>query len=273
MLLIISILIVLSGAAAQAADTVEQHRYVPGELFHYVFEDTESTFSAKSNGSVLEPERMVDYQELVIPFTIRIEKNRVLRFAQATYRSAEPDKFNSVKPEPLTHVITKFPAHFSYSYKSDGQAIREVIAAAYAPFRASDIGTFVYYKAMDIHTFQSVIDALPSTLSLGQILRKPGMEIPLPDGIFHNGPATIHYAGNQKIDSRRCAYFKVVTMGNDYHLARNGEDIFTNYQYSFYVPLEGRYQGLLYRGDLQETVVKPPSYLLQRQLSMRLIDK
>ena len=83
------------------------------------------------------------------------------------------------------------------------------------------------------------------------------------------------------MDGMRQAYFKVMNLGNymEGPLSTPSVGSFnvitTNYQYSFYVPIEGNLTGILNRGELQETgYVKGESdkiTAIQRQLTMSLI--
>jgi hypothetical protein len=63
-------------------------------------------------------------------------------------------------------------------------------------------------------------------------------------------------------------------MGNIF-MPKQGDQAFTNYQYTLRVPLEGKYQGLLVDGELQETITAPNSktsktVLIQRQHSVKM---
>lgn len=274
----------LSSSAPAVSDarnqTLAQHHYVDGEKSLYFFEDTETTFDAGLEGGVLQPRALRLIQELQIPFSIEVKADsegklrRILRFQGGSYREGEPLTFSTVAFKSLPDVIPGFPPDFSYDYEADAKAIKTALPQAYGPYLGNRLGQFVYYKALDIHTFQAKIDRLPDTLRPEGLVQTKAMNVDLPDGIFHN-------AGDMILDERivmfrglRCAYFKGVTMGNKYSLKdRRGPKIYTNYQYTFYVPLEGPKAGLLLRGDMQETVTVPPKSVLQRQLSMEMVGE
>lgn len=264
----------------ETKNQVSQHTYVDGEVLEYLFEDTESTFDTVKVIGLEQPKNLILFQELRIPLKIRIFKtesgilSRRLQFYGASYRSAAPKDFNTTVPVPLEKIIPNFPANFGYVYKNDPEAIG-ITAEIYKPYMKDEVGQFVYFKELDVHTIQGVIDNIPKTLKVGEIIQKPGQEIKLPQGVFHNADTTILYSGIETIDNIRCGYFKVVTMGNSFPFEAAGklQILFTNYQYGFYVPLEGALTGLLYRGELQETVTVPGRSIIQRQFSMKLINR
>lgn len=259
---------------------VSQHAYVDGEVLEYLFEDTESTFDTVRVKGFEQPKNLILFQELRIPLKINIFKtesgvlSRRLQFYGASYRSADPKNFNATAPVALEKIIPNFPANFGYVYKNDPAAIGTT-AEIYKPYMKNEVGQFVYYKELDVHTIQGVIDNIPSTLKVGEIFQKPGQEIKLPQGVFYNAATTILYSGIETIDNIRCGYFKVITMGNSFPFEAAGklQILFTSYQYGFYVPLEGALTGLLYRGELQETVTVPGKSIIQRQFSMKLINR
>lgn len=257
---------------------LSQHRYIQGENLTYIFEDTETTFEAVPQDGVLQPTALQKVQELQISFAIAINAKpgggmrRVLQFQDGFYREGSTTTFSTASLKALAELIPKFPDHFSYEYQSDSQAI-SITGKAYAPYMANPIGSFVYYKALDVHTIQSVIDNIPNTLKPGELLEKSAKDIKLPAGVFHNASTAILYQRIVPCQAVRCAFFKVVTMGNNFSMpgeTGGTQKLYTNYQYTFYVPLEGPKTGLLLRGELMETVTVPPKMIIQRQLSMEL---
>ena len=174
----------------------------------------------------------------------------------------------------MAELVAGFPKDFAYFYASDGAVISK-LSQIYSPYIGNEVGGFVYYKAMDIHTFQSVIDGLPPSLEVGQTKLTKASNIDLGGGNrFHNGPSTILFQRIDERDGQKFGFFKVVTMGNVF-LPVGGDPSYTNYQYTFHVALDGPFQGLLIDGDLQETVTTrlskvDKSVLTQRQLSVRM---
>lgn len=260
----------------EMALSLTQHQYKPGERFRYFFEDTESIYPYSSSDGVPLASKLVKYQELQIGLTINIENDlsRRLVFDRAAYRDGGPSALNASPLRTLKEIVPRFPAGFSYAYKRDSEAIRTT-QKFYAPYLTNQTGAFVYFKSLDIHTFQAMIDTIPSTLQAGQSLQKPTLTIPILGGLFYNAESIMHFQRIEEIDGIPCAYFKVVTMGNRYTYKGAGKEIrnITNYQYSFHVALSGPFQGLLYRGELQETAFDTTdSIIVQRQLSMRLLQ-
>lgn len=258
---------------AASSQAVSQHAYRQGEVIGYFFEDTDLIFDASVHDGVLLPGNLKEVHELQIPFSVTVTTDsmgglrRTLRFQGGQYRKGDKVGISTTSLRALSGLIPGFPSDFSYDYGSDSQAIR-VAGQAYAPFTKDAIGSFVYYKALDIHTIPSVIENIPGTLEPGGFTEKKAAAIELPNGTFHNAPASMLYQRVEVIDGVRCAWFKVVTMGNDFTMPT--ETLYTNYQYTFAVPLEGPKAGLLLRGELQETVLRPPGIIIQRQLSMTL---
>lgn len=271
---------ILLNSSAHANEQLIQHKYSEGEILKYLFEDTESTFNSTEVPHVgYVPKNQVKYEELEIGFSIKVQRNsagdifRILTFENATYAGEAPDKFKSSLATPISKLVPSFPANFSYQYSTDAQAVTSVVGKAYSPYMSSPVGLFVYYKALDVHTIQGVIDNIPANMKPGDFIQKSPKDIPIHGGTFHNAEMAIHYQKIENFEGIRCAYFKVTTMGNKYSYENeNGKvsDIYTNYQYTFYVPLEGKFQGLLLRGDLQETVTTPDGSIDQRQFSMKL---
>ena len=278
---IAAFLISLYSTFSFAAETVQQHQYQPGETLSYFFEDTETDFSGEFKDGIFQPTNLYAMQELRIPYDISIVKvdadgktERQLKFQDAFYRGGEPAAFSSSSLSHVSDIVPNFPKDFSYNYLSDGGVISKLVQI-YGPYLGNEVGQFVYYKAMDIHTIQSVIDSIPSTLQVGQIKQSSAIEIDLGNGDkFHNGPTTILFQRIDVVDGVKMGFFKVVTVGNIF-IPKKRNQSFTNYQYTFHVALEGKYQGLLVDGDLQETIVAPNSdtgkpVLIQRQLSVKL---
>lgn len=262
---------------AQAAEQPKgvaliQHRYTPGEHLDYVFEDTEYTFDATASTAGIRPGPIARVQELEIKARIGTPEKgpkREMRFLSASYRDGSPKSMPAL--QPVSSYIPSFPREFAYPYDSDQKAVTEV-QRHYKPYLGSEVGNFLYYKALDVHTIQSAIDNIPSTMKPGDYLLRPAAAIPLKDGVFNNAAHSISYQRIDLIDGVRCAFFKVMNAGNSYQ-AKGNAPILTDYQYTFYVPLEGQYQGLLLRGELQETITvqdeKNPVFMV-RQLSMQL---
>ena len=284
LLFIISALVFSDPCPAKAADSVAasdgmvQHVYRKDETLRYFFEDTDYMYTTKSGSVALRPETLRSMTDLKLNLKISVADvssgtaHRRIEFSAGQYRSAAPDNYNQTPSVPLSSAIPGFPADFGYEYDSDGKVVNHT-ATFFQPYLSSDAGVFVYYKTMDIHTFQSIIDSISGAQKPGDIVIKTGKDIPLAMGIFKNANSVLNYHRVETVDRVRCAVFKVATLGNEFQVKGAGDTLQTDYQLTMFVPLEGEYQGLLLRGDLQEYVLQKPDTFVLRQLSMTLQRK
>jgi hypothetical protein len=266
------------GAARAADGGIARHSYRKGETLRYYFEDTDYVYDAKPEAGLLRPKTLRSISGVRVNLRIRVvgvssgTARRRIEFSDGLYRSAAPKKYNQAPSISLSSAIPGFPSDFGYEYDSDGKIVNRT-GAFFAPYLSSEAGTFVFYKTMDIHTFQSIIDDISSAQRPGDIVIKPPKKIPLDFGVFRNGSSVQTYDRVDIVDGIRCAVFKVATPGNTFKDKNSKAPIRTDYQLTMFVPLEGEYRGLLLRGDLQESIFeKRDSYVL-RQLSMTLRTK
>jgi hypothetical protein len=265
-------------AGAPAPDRVFAHAYREGEALEYFFEDTDYRYAARRESGLLRPKALESITDLRLRLRINVvavssgTARRRLEFRGGRYRSAAPEKINETPFVPLSSAIPSFPPDFGYEYDSDGKIVNQT-AAFFAPFLSSEAGAFVYYKTMDIHTFQSIIDNITSDRKPGDVVLKPGRDIPLAMGTFKNAASVSSFDRIETVGGVRCGVFKVATPGNTFQDEKSGDSLGTDYQLTLYVALEGEYRGLLLRGDLQEAIVRKPDAYILRQLSMTLQTK
>lgn len=281
---IFSGLLILSPYTAKAADgvpppsAVVQHVYSKGETLKYFFEDTDYLYDAKLEDGFVRataPHRITSLRVGLKISVVDVSSGTALRrveFSGGGYRSAVPEKYNQTPFVSLSSAIPGFPPDFGYVYESDAKIVNRT-AGFFQPFLSSEAGVFVYYKTMDIHSFQSIIDTLSPDQKPGEIAVRPAKEIPLGFGVFKNASSIRSYDRIETMDGVRCAVFKVATPGNRFQKAKSGDSMRTDYQLTMFVPLEGEYRGLLLRGDLQETVLEKRDTYILRQLSMTLQTK
>lgn len=279
-----SVLLFLSPSSGQAGDSVPppsavvQHVYGKGETLRYFFEDTDYLYDAKLEDGLMRAKAPRRISGVRVNLTVSVldvssgTARRRVEFSSGAYRSAEAEKYNQTPFVSLSSAIPGFPPDFGYEYDSDAKIVNRT-AGFFQPFLSSEAGVFVYYKTMDIHSFQSIIDTISDAQRAGEIAMRPAKDIPLGFGVFKNAASIRSYDRIETVEGIRCAVFKVATLGNEFRKEKSGGSLRTDYQLTMYVPLEGEYRGLLLRGDLQEYVFEKRGTYILRQLSMTLQTK
>lgn len=266
------LLTLASPAAAGSGPAIPRHVYKPSETINYFFEDTDRIYAATMTSIGVRPGSLVQLQEIQVLLRVSVEPSgrKRLEYKDVRYRSAPPDKFNETPLAPISSFIPDFPKDFHYEFETGSAAVRS-LQEYFKPWMQSSVGSFLYYKMLDVHTFQPTIDSLPRALSLGQISVSSTTDIPLEHGTFRNRQPATHFQRVEKIDGQQCALLKTVTVGNSYMMSDRTLD--TDYQYTYAVALDGPHAGLLWKGELHETVIGNASggpFFVDRQLSMKL---
>lgn|GEM_PF-2315182 len=268
----------LASDGVARSSAVVQHAYIKGETLKYYFEDTDYSYDSSLEDGVLRARTPRQIAGLRVFLKVRVvdmssgTARRRVEFGGGAYRAAEVEKYNETPAVPLSSAIPGFPPDFGYEYDSDGKIVNGT-AGFFQPFLSSEAGAFVYYKTMDIHTFQSIIDTISDIQKPGEISVRPAKDIQLGFGVFRNAASIRTYDRIETVEGIRCAVFKVATLGNEFRAEKQAEPLRTDYQLTMFVPLEGRYRGLLLRGDLQEYVFQKQDTVVLRQLSMTLQTK
>lgn len=264
------------------------HPYKKGEVIEFDFENSENMYRSIQDPQFgIIPHELIGIEELHVRVRITVldasasVPQKQMEIVAATMRSSlghdfSVRRFNKTQFVPITDLIPNFPANFRYTYSTDSQAVRTELLKGMAPYLKNQVAWTLYYKLLDIHTFQSTIDSIPNTLQPGQVHQGKTTQINLGGQIFVNNAPTINYEKSFNTHGKEFAYFKDATVGNSFE-ASNGSKFRTHYTHSFSVSLDGRYQGLLEYGELQETVFgeltgETEPYFLQRQLSMKRIS-
>ena len=99
--------------------------------------------------------------------------------------------------------------------------------------------------------------------------------IRLADGVFHNAKNLVYYHSDVTLNGTRHAYVKSSVMGNWYEDPAAAPE--TNYQYNFFVPIEGPFAGIATMGYMDETIyVTDPRTnvvsIVQRMISLNLVS-
>ncbi len=261
--------------AGEVQDKLEHHPYQVGESWEYFFENTETTYVTTEEDKVPRPQQAVRFDELQLRVRIDVEKaQRRLTLLDGKFRTFNSNDLKSPESMPefqsVWELIPSLPKTFSYAYESDGQAV-QTIAKDFAPFMSDRMGQQLYFKMLDIHTFQATIDGLPSE-TVGTVAIGKSRDIQLAQGLFHNHKPVRLFQRIDQRDGQPFAYYKIMTAGNYYNFDKQPLD--TTYQYTFRVPLSGSTQGIVDSGELQELVFvhhddRDP-VLIQRQLSLEL---
>lgn len=277
----------ISNGAVNKSSHLVHHRYQKGEIIDFDFENSENMYrSIRDPQFGIIPQELMGIEELHVRVRITVldtsgsAPQKQMEIVEATMRSSlghdfSVSHYNKAEFVPITELIPNFPKHFRYTYTTDSQAVRTELLKGMAPYLKNQVAWTLYYKLLDIHTFQSTIDSIPVTLKPGQVHQGETTHINLAGQIFVNNAPTINYEKRFNNQGTKFAYFKDATMGNSFE-AMNGSKFRTNYTHSFSVSLDGHHQGLLEYGELQETVFgelagETEPYFLQRQLSMKRI--
>ncbi len=261
------------------------HEYRLGESFEYFFEVTEATYSTEQHEKLPVIKDLQKIEELAIIYrlsVVSIEHPKVtkeIELLDTRYREVtQEDLMSNTAKEtafyPLSSLIHSFPDTLSYSYTDE--YFTEELNKAFSEYMGNPLGIFLYYKLMDVHSFQSVIDSIPAGESIGDIVISPSEDIEVEHGIFHNHNPVRLYNRIDFLNGAKHAYFKVQTMGNIFRVPEQKTEMHTNYQMTFHVPLEGESRGLLSEGEQQESAFvirsEEPVTSIQRQYSLKLVS-
>ena len=250
-----------------------------GESWDYFFEDGEGTFLTEAVDGLPRVKQPVRYQELQVRLRVSVVSvkgdivEKRVDLLHTKYRELSAEQLGGkadVPLKPISALIPGFPETFSYSYNVDEGKVVEQLQTYFKGYLSSPFGSFLYYKLLDLHTFQGTAEHLPPE-SLGRVSTGESRDIPLQDGVFHNhGPVRLLQRIDM-VDGLRQAYYKIMTLGNYYKLSKLDGSMDTNYRYTFYVPVEGALKGIVSEGELQEEVVlRGKPIVIERQLSLHL---
>ena len=274
----------LFGLPLYAQDKVDvstysfSHDYKTGEKVSYAFEDVDYAYSAVLNEGFYVINDFETAQELQVRVDETIiedngAKRKQFAISDAKYRKITNGKDGLFAEEltPVTKLIPGFPETITYTCALDESDFLAAILKAYQPYMSNPLGSFLYYKLMDVHSFGTTVAKLaPQSLETMQI--RPSKDMALAHGTFHNHSPIKLFQRIDTINGSPQAYFKIMTMGNYYQTPDTGR-MDTNYQYTFHVSMDGPYKGLLFDGELQENVFAHKSKgIISRQLSMRRME-
>jgi len=268
-------------APANADDGLRHHQFTAGETLNYFYEDTDTTFSTKTQDLTVQADDPFQIQEIQIPVSIVIQKKdnaniRTLTLSpNAQYRSGSPKAISQLPFQPLAKLIQNFPTPFSYSYADNTQAL-EHLQDIFAPVRKNEVGNFLFFKAQDIHQMQESAQKIPEGILPGQTNFTPRREREGFGGQFTVAAGQLVYQGTETFNGEKSAYFKVISLSHVF--TTSSFKTYTNFSFTMHVALEGPHQGLLLFGEGQETAtvfkidgkVLHPAVVLQRQFSIRL---
>ncbi len=259
------------------------HEYRLGESFDYFFEVTEATYSTEQHERLPVIKDLQKIEELAIIYRLSIvsvehpKATKEIELLDTRYREVTQEDFMSktakkTVPHPLSSLMQGFPETLSYRYTDED--FTEELNQAFSAYMGNQLGIFLYYKLMDVHSFQSVIDSIPAGEAIGDIVISPSEDIEVEHGMFHNHNPVRLYNRIDFLNGVKHAYFKVQTMGNVFRVPEQKMEMHTNYQMTFHVPLEGESRGLLSQGEQQESafVIRSgePVTSIQRQYSLTL---
>jgi hypothetical protein len=277
-------------SSGEASDVFHHHDFKAGETVKFIFEDTDTIFSAASKDGRIQAGDPSKIQEIQIPVSIGItskgkELVRTLTISpDSQYRSSDPSNIGRTLFEPLVKLSKIIPSSISYSYKNDTSALDhlqgafvQILGKSIEEIRKDEIAGFLFFKTEDIHQMQESTEKIPEGMAPGQLHVYPGGERKGLGGKFIAAPAQLIYQGTEVFNGTKAGYFKVISLGHEFLLP--SMKTYTNFFFTMHVALEGPRRGLLLFGEGQETatVLKDlgggktePLALLQRQFSIRL---
>lgn len=283
---LLSLLLVSCATTPRPVDQVSgpiptdfKHQYKAGESWEYFFEDSEGTFLTKSVDGLPRADMPMKFEEMQIRLRITIlgveagvPKKRV-ELLEVSFRELKPEQIQTGETVPLVPVqslIPGFPKPFAYEFAVDEGRIVEELHRYFEPYLENPVGLFLYYKLLDVHTFQGTMDHLPPEAP-GHVGIGASRDIPLKDGVFHNHAPVRLLQRIDRLGGTRQAFYKVMTLGNHYAPTMLPKPMDTNYRFTFHVPVEGPNRGIIYDGDLQEEItLRHAPIIIQRQLSITL---
>ncbi|MDD2715015.1 MAG: hypothetical protein PHW04_03855 [Candidatus Wallbacteria bacterium] len=277
--------LVLSGlilwASFAGAAQFQQHQYRVGEKFFYAFEDTEYNYQVSVNDKNERSMELSEIQEIRTDLKLSVirEKSgktvRKMEIYNTQYKEGSTENYNQAEYRLLTTLIKNFPKVFSYTYEVEAAKNRVIsdFAKFCAPYMNCSVGNFFYFKTLDIHTFESVIERMAGSLEPEKFRKIESSNPKISGGSFFNNSPAVTYNRTETMNGVPCAVFKYSTVGNRYVSEQFGVNLITDYGANIYVALEGKLAGMLIFGELHETVTGlnqgKPAYVV-RMLTMRM---
>lgn len=271
---------------ARANTNLLLHDYQDGESYNYYLEDSEAIYSTEQVGKLPRVKELMKIQELQLNLSIKVlQSNRIRTIKQVTiteakYRELDKDVVDAslVPFVPVETLIPLFPKNFTFKYDEGDTRLIEQMSTVFATYLSNPVAMFLYYKMIDAFTFQALYEdgkTVPQSMKVGSVnIAESTDSTNFAQGKFHNHSPLAIYQRNTKKDKVNQAYIKILTMGNYYEMPDTDVQLDSNYQLSFYVPLEGIDTGLVTSGELLETGYYTPkgkpTIVIQRQLSLTM---
>lgn len=287
---------IFSSNASSNGDLLRSHQYVQGESFEYYFEDFNGIYKTVDRGEgvpFVTDLNFTDEYQFALRLSI-VQSNpthliKTMTFLDTKYRRVTADKLvgsETIPYQSVPSLIPSFPTNFTYTYDAtggDGLALK-VLVGAFAPYLVPNdqgeinlVALRTYVAMTDVHTFQAAYDGfIPKSMRPGQVAEMPKGEYDLGNGdVFVNHQPLVLFQRTTVLNGLRGAYFKVINPGNYFKNAANSSTSLrgvkvTNYQYTFFVPIEGPMAGIVTSGELQEMGIHRGDMAIQRQLSFAL---